>query len=316
MNFTARPDPVYASMQDWMQQWSDLETRLHVLLLSPQREPDFPAQLNALHLRMTQWLEADADSTLYWLFQLAASSTVAYSASHAMICCALCHLVAPSLSLTAAQQQSLAMAALTMNIAMTRLQDDLATQASSPTASQRESIDTHAARSAQWLRELGITDPDWLNVVEQHHDAQASACLLTRTLMATDRYAAMISPRETRPGKCITDSARHVIMRSGDSVDDVGRALLQTVGICPPGTFVRLNDGRVAVVLRRSAQPGEPWVASVLDATEHPVPEPELINTAVDGFGIEAALVTQSVRARLNHPRLLQLSRMVLAQGT
>ncbi|HEX5804948.1 MAG TPA: phosphodiesterase [Macromonas sp.] len=315
MNFTAQPDPVYANMQDWMQQWSDLETRLHVLLLSPQRSPDFPAQLDNLHQRITQLLAADADSTLYWLFQLAASSTVAYSASHAMICSALCHLVAPALGLHGGQQHSLAMAALTMNIAMTRLQDDLATQSSAPTASQRESIDTHAARSAQWLRELGIVDADWLSVVEQHHDASSSPSLLTRTLMATDRYAALISPRETRPGKCITDSARHVIVRSGDTIDDVGQALLQTVGICPPGTFVRLNDGRVAVVLRRSGRPGEPWVASVLDANQHPVPEPELINTAEDGRGIEAALVTQSVRARLNHPRLLQLSRMALAHG-
>jgi len=316
MNFSAQPDPVYANMQDWMQQWSDLETRLHVLLLSPQRHPDFPAQLDALHQRMTQWLAADADSTLYWLFQLAASSTVAYSASHAMICSALCHLVAPALALNDAQQHSLAMAALTMNIAMTRLQDDLATQSSAPTASQRENIDTHAARSAQWLRELGVTDMEWLSIVEQHHDSSTSSNLLTRTLMATDRYAALISPRETRPGKCITDSARHVVVRSGDTIDDIGRALLQTVGICPPGTFVRLNDGRVAVVLRRSGQPGEPWVASVLDASEHPVPEPELINSADDGLGIEAALVTQSVRARLNHPRLLQLSRMALAQGS
>lgn len=314
MNFSARPDPVYASMQDWMQQWSDLETRLHVLLLTPQQQAGFPEQIQAVHGRMTQLLALDADSTLYWLFQLAASSTVAYSASHAMISACLCHLVAPELKLAPAQHSSLSLAALTMNIAMTRLQDDLAAQTSQPTPEQRERIDTHAARGAQWLRELGVTDTDWLNVVEQHHDTTANTCLLTRILMAIDRYAALISPRQSRPGKCITDSARHVIVRNGNTMDDVGHALLQTVGICPPGTFVRLNDGRVAVVLRRSGRPGEPWVASVLDATEHPVAEPELINTADDGCGIEAALVTQTVRVRLNHPRLLQLSRMAVAR--
>ncbi len=315
MNFSAQPDPAYASMPDWMQQWSDLETRLHVLLLAPPQPSEFPAQLGALHQRMKQLLALDADSSLYWLFQLAASSTVAYSASHAMVCTVLCHLVANELDLGLEQQDSLGMAALSMNIAMTRLQDDLAAQTTPPSLAQRELIDTHAARSAQWLREVGVTDPDWLHVVEQHHDAVSDAELPARILMAADRYAALISPRQTRPGKCITDSARHVIVRSGNSLDAVGHAMLKAVGICPPGTFVRLNDGTVAVVLRRSGRPGEPWVASVLDAHEHPVPEPELINTAEDGHGIEAALITQTVRARLNHPRLLQLSRMAVAHG-
>lgn len=315
MNFSAQPDPAYASMPDWMHQWSDLETRLHVLLLAPHQQPEFTEQLRALHQRMLQLLALDADSSLYWLFQLAASSTVAYSASHAMVCAALCHLVAGELKLNATQQDSLALAALSMNIAMTRLQDDLAAQTVPPSSEQRELIETHAARSAQWLREMGVSDPDWLHVVEQHHDTSSDTGLPTRILMAADRYAALISPRQTRPGKCITDSARHVIVRSGNSLDEVGHALLTTVGICPPGTFVRLNDGTVAVVLRRSGRPGEPWVASVLDAKQHPLAEPALINTAEDGQGIEAALITQTVRVRLNHPRLLQLSRMAVAHG-
>lgn len=314
MNFSAQPDPAYTSMQSWMQQWADLETQLHVLLLAPQQQNDFPAKMAELHDSMIHLLELDADSTLYWLFQLAASSTVAYSASHAMVCAALCHLVAPELGLDQAERRSLTLAALTMNLAMTRLQDDLAAQATPPTAPQREQIDTHASRSAQCLRDLGVDDTLWLNTVEQHHAGTDQTDLPTRILQATDRYAAIISPRETRPGRCVTDSARQVVARRGDTVDDVGHALLKTVGICPPGTFVRLDDGRVAVVLRRTGKPGEPWVASVLDEHKHPVLEPELLNTTHDGCGVEAALVTNTVRVRLNHARLLQLSRMAVAR--
>lgn len=313
MTFDAPADPAYPLMQDWIQQWNDVEARLSLLLLAPQQKPDFGAQLDALHQRIMAMHTLDADATLYWLFQLAASSTVGYSVSHSMVCASLCRLVAEELKLEPAARDSLTRAALTMNIAMTRLQDELAAMTEAPSAEQRELIETHAPRGAQWLRELGVTDALWLHTVEQHHDT-TSTDLPTRILMATDRYAALISPRETRPGRCITDSGRYVVVRSGDTMDEVGHALLRTVGICPPGTFVRLIDERVAVVLRRSGQPGEPWVAAVLDAQGHPVPEPELVHTGEDGYGIEAALISRTVRVRLNHPRLLQLSRMAAAR--
>jgi len=314
MNFSSQPDPAYASMHDWMQQWSDLDTRLSAMLLAPQQQPGFPDQIQALHQRMDALLALDPDSALYWLFQLAASSTVGYSASHAMVCAALSELLATELGLTTPQRHSLGLAALTMNIAMTRLQDELAAQMVQPTAEQRALIDTHPARGAQWLRELGVQDKLWLHIVEQHHEQGNATDLPTRILMATDRYAALISPRETRPGRCVTDAGRHAVVTQGQVIDDVGHTLLKTVGICPPGTFVRLLDGRVAVVLRRSGRPGEPWVASVLEGDNHPVVEPELIDTGAEGCGIEAALVTQTVRVRLNHPRLLQLSRMAAAR--
>ncbi|TDQ43976.1 HD-GYP domain-containing protein [Tepidicella xavieri] len=314
MSFAAQPDPAYAAMRDWMERWSDLEARLAALLLAPQEAGHFPARLQDIHHQADTLLALDADATLYWLFQLAASSPVGYSASHAMVCWALCRLVGQTLGHTEQEQTSLACAALTMNIAMTRLQDELANQTAPPTAEQRAAIDTHAARGAQWLRELGVRDAAWLQIVEQHHLTEAELPAPVRLLQAADRYAAMISPRETRPGRCVTDSSRHALIHQGHGVDDVGHALVRTVGICPPGSFVRLQDDRIAVVLRRSGRPAEPWVATVLDARGIPVAEPTLVDTGRDGDGIAAALVTQTVRVRLNHPRLLQLSRMALAQ--
>jgi len=316
MNFSTQPDPAYAAMRHWPQQWSDLETQLAALLLAPPTAPEFLQRLLNIHRQGQELLHLDADSTLYWLFQLAASSTVTYSASHAMVCWALCQLVAQDLNLPPHESESLALAALSMNLSMTRLQDTLAEQTTPPTPEQRAHIDTHAARSAQWLRELGVLDPLWLSTVEQHHETHSGLSLVTRILQGMDRYAALLSPRESRPGRCVTDSGRHLVMRPGQGgLDEIGHALLRTVGICPPGTFVRLADGRVAVVLRRSGRPGEPWVASVLNAEGTPEIEPCLVDTGQDGHGIEAALLTRTVRVRLNHTKLLQLSRMALAQG-
>ena len=49
--------------------------------------------------------------------------------------------------LPAHERNSLVHAALTMNIAMTAMQDELATQADKPSAAQQELIRTHAAKN-------------------------------------------------------------------------------------------------------------------------------------------------------------------------
>lgn len=312
MAFSAHPDPAYGAMRDWIERWSEIEARLSRLLLVPADSSAFADQITQTEQQAHELLDLDADASLYWLFQLASSSAVGYSTSHALVCWALCRLVARSLDLPPVEQQALAHAALTMNIAMTGLQDALALQPSPPTPEQRQQIDEHPEAGTRLLSTLGIQNPLWLNTVAQHHHP-APDRLTTQLLQAADRYSAMISPRETRAGQCVTDSGRQALLRLGAGPDDLGHVLIKTVGICPPGTFVRLEDDRVAIVLRRSGRPGEPWVASVLDQRGFPVVEPALIDTGDDGEGIAAALVSQTVRARLNHPRLLQLSRMALA---
>jgi HD-GYP domain-containing protein (c-di-GMP phosphodiesterase class II) len=314
MTFAAAPDPAYALMRDWTQRWSDLESDLARLLLHPHADSNFCTRLQTLQQQAHGLLQLDPDASLYWLLQLAASTSIGYSSSHALVCWALSRLVAPSLACSAPQQLSLAHAALTMNIAMTPLQNTLAEQPQEPSAEQRAAIETHAARSAQWLRELGVTDADWLHTVELHHEPQDDLDTPTRLLQAVDRYAAQISPRETRAGRCVTDSGRQaVVAHSQGAVNAIGHALLRTVGICPPGSYVRLEDESTAVVLRRTDRPDAPWVAQVLDAAGAALADPTLIDTRLDGCGIAAALVAQTVRVRLNHARLLHLSRIALA---
>jgi HD-GYP domain-containing protein (c-di-GMP phosphodiesterase class II) len=298
-------------MRDWIERWSDIETQLSRLLLAPNEAPAFVNQLNGVESQAHELLALDEDATLYWLLQLASSSTMGYSTSHALVCWAICRLVGRAVDCPSVEQQGLALAALTMNIGMTRLQDELAEQSTPPTPAQLQVIDDHPRKGVALLAGLGVQNALWLDIVAQHHDP-AAVRRVTQLLQAVDRYSAMISPRETRPGQCVTDSGRYALLKQGVGPDDLGHALVKTVGVCPPGTFVRLEDDRVAIVLRRSSRPGEPWVATIQDGRGFPVVEPALIDTGHDGEGIAAALVTRTVRARLNHARLLQLSRMAL----
>ena len=302
--------------EDLLSLWSDLEAGLAVILGSPASIQEFEQRVWQYDRWMRTLLQRDADVGLYLLFQLASNSPVGYSASHALICAVLSHLVAIDLSLQPKERDSLVHAALTMNIAMTALQDQLASQLDPPSPTQIDAIRAHAVKGGMVLANIGVLDDLWLDIVTGHHDEDRyqgsgqpvpSAVRLARILRIVDRYAAMISPRKTRAGRSATDSMRSIMGEAGDPRDEVGPALVRAVGLCPPGTYVRLDNGEIAVVMRRSAKANRPHVAIVLSETGQLVGQPRLHRTAQGSPQIRSSLAASSVRVRLNHHLVLQL---------
>lgn len=301
--------------EDLLGLWSDLESGLGIILGSPDSSQEFEQRVWQYDRWMKDLLQRDTDVGLYLLFQLASNSPVGYSASHALVSAVLCHLIALELKLPLNERNSLVHAALTMNIAMTALQDQLAGQIEKPTAQQQDAIRAHAVNGGLMLANMGVTDALWLDTITRHHDestddigglsALAPAKRLARILLVVDRYAAMISPRKSREGRSATDSARSITTNAAEQKDEVGQALVRVVGLYPPGTYVRLNNRQVAVVMRRSSQPRHPHVAIVLTETGALLHPPRLHRTASPG--IKAALAVSAVRERLNHYLILQL---------
>ena len=122
--------------EDLLGQWSDLESGLGIILSSPDSIQEFNHRVVQYDRWMQGLMNRDPDVGLYLLFQLASNSPVGYSASHALVCATLCHVVAKELSTSVKERDSLVHAALTMNIAMTQLQDALANQVEKPTPAQ------------------------------------------------------------------------------------------------------------------------------------------------------------------------------------
>lgn len=302
--------------EDLLSQWSDLESALSVLLARPLQVQDFPSKIRQFDSWLQDLVAHDIDAALYLMFQLASTSTVGYSASHALVCGTLCHILAPELGLPPAERNSLVRAALTMNIAMTRMQDELAEQRERPSAAQQDTIRNHPDESQALLERLFITDALWLDVVGQHHTtvpdreplkAQSPQDRLTRILGTIDRYAALISPRKSRAGRSATDSVRAIVGNETDLRDEVSYTLVRSIGLCPPGTFVRLDDGDIAVVLRRSDKANHPLVASVLDRNGTACRQPRLHETTSGKPHIQSALARSAVSLELNHRTMMRL---------
>ena len=302
--------------EDLLSLWSDLEAGLGIILGSPGSIQEFEQRVWQYDRWMQTLLQRDTDVGLYLLFQLATNSPVGYSASHALVCAVLCHLIAVELALVQKERDSLVHAALTMNIAMTALQDQLAGQVEKPSSAQYDAIRAHPVKGGLMLANMGVLDDLWLGVVASHHDENMHMGelrladpieRLARIVRIVDRYAAMISPRRTRAGRSATDSVRSIIGDSGEPSEEIGHALVRTVGLCPPGTYVRLDNGEIAVVMRRSSTPNHPHVAIVLGETGQLVGQPRLHRTAQSSPQIRSALAASTVRVRLNHHLILQL---------
>jgi hypothetical protein len=296
--------------EDLLAEWSDLESGLGIILANPDSTQQFAHRV----LQYDRWMQAlmrrDPDVGLYLLFQLAGNSPVGYSASHALVCSVLCHLIASELLLPPKERDSLVHAALTMNIAMTTVQDVLASQTEKLTHLQQDLIRLHPVKGAMMLGKLGVLDEHWLEVVSQHHATSSDAIdfrqapvgvRLSRILRMVDRYAAMISPRMSRAGRSATESARAVMAGATANTDPIGHAMLRVVGLCPPGTYVRMDSGELAVVVRRSNQINLPFVVIVGATSGEMLAGPLLHNTAQGAPHIRSALPASGIRAPLNH---------------
>ncbi|MDE2415996.1 MAG: phosphodiesterase [Comamonadaceae bacterium] len=310
------PESADSEYEDLLGQWSDLESALSVLLTRPHSVQDFSPKLRQCDRWLQDLVAHDIDAALYLMFQLASTSSVGYSASHALVCATLCHILAPEFGLPQSERNSLVRAAFTMNIGMTALQDLLAQQREPLSPAQQQTVARHPQASVDLLDGLHITDDLWLDVVAQHHAPQPEVAQLaglsttdrlTRILSTIDRYAAMISPRKSRAGRSATDSVRAIVGHDSELRDEVGLTLVRTVGLCPPGTFVRLDNAETAIVLRRSERANFPLVASVLDTKGEPHTTPSLYHTVRGQPRIQSALARSAVTVQLPHRVMVRL---------
>jgi HD-GYP domain-containing protein (c-di-GMP phosphodiesterase class II) len=300
--------------EDLLGLWADLEAGLGVILAYPTNVEEFLARPPQYDRWMLDLLQRDTDVGLYLLFQLATHSSAGYSTSHALVCAVLCHLIAVDFALPVSERNSLVRAALTMNIAMTALQDQLANQNARPNLEQQLAIKSHASQGAELLGNMGVTDSLWLNIIELHHtnvirkqERQTPSQRLAHILCVIDRYAAMISPRQSRVGRSAAESAQSLLNTAEGQGQHVEKALVRIVGLCPPGTFVQLDNGEVAVVTRRSNQPNLPDVAIVINQNGNTIKPPCLHRTALRGPAIQSALAASAAPDRINHHLILKL---------
>lgn len=296
--------------------WQELVMHLDQALRDVRSDSDWLTRVKSVHTRARMLAERRLDASLYHLVYAAANSVEKYSCHHALLSLLMSEQAASMLGWEQARVDSLGRAALCMNVAMLKLQDQLAVTQHAPTPDMRAEINAHAATGARLLRRGGLDDELACQVVALHHDnSQAEVPLaqlpperqLARLLRRVDIFGAKISRRATRAPMSPVQAAREACLGPAGVPDEIGGALLKAVGLYPPGSFVELACGEIGIVVARGRRANLPYVASLVSAAGNVLGEPALRDTIESRFNVKNAVPPNQVKVRPPHERLLAM---------
>jgi len=225
-----------------------------------------------------------------------------YTVRHLIHCALLVELVAYRIGYSPDDRHRLVAASLTANVGMLELQERLMKQGM-VTPEQRQEINGHCERSVALLRQAGVQDDLWLEIVLQHHERMDGGGYPrglrgpeivegARLIALADIYHAKISDRIYRAAMLPTHALRQVFLGKGKDVDqDLAQLFIKEVGVYPPGGFVTLTNGELAVVTHRAQDGRLPLVASIITPRGAPYPRPLSRDTGNKEYAIKETAV-------------------------
>ena len=187
----------------------------------------------------------------------------------------LCHFIARQFGLEEKRATVLTAAALTANLALVPVADQLNASNKVLTDDQRAVIRKHPLRSIDALKSAGISNKLLLRIVAQHHEQadgsgypeglSGGEILPEAEILAlSERYVAMITKRAYRNRMNITEARKLIAtLADGKFRPAIPRSLLQVLGDHPPGMLVRLVNNEVGVVTRRADRTRGPFVKAI-----------------------------------------------------
>jgi hypothetical protein len=293
--------------------WQSIKKSFAFALAATDFETGWLDRLTKSAIRIRELTGQDPDVALYMMLQSATNDADNYSANHAMFCAVVADLCTAYFEWPEDEAAAVRNAALTMNIGMLLLQNSMAQQSESPSSAQKLRVEGHPAKSVELLKSAGVDDSLWLETVRRHHrpvdDAESSEPLLppqrlAQLLQRIYVFTAKLSRRKTRSGSTATVAARDACLDSSGLPDATGATLLRVLGLYPPGSFVRLINGEIGVVIRRGDKAHTPVVASVRRADGAVISQPTVRDTGNRRHSVQRSMSAEEVKMRLNHERV------------
>ena len=294
--------------------WGQCMERVGQALQSCTQE-GFAEALDEVSAPVQALIERDSDLAIFQVLRQDGNKHTQYGITHSVHTAITAFLVAQRLGWDMDSVQKVFKVALTMNVSMLELQGQLAEQTAPVTAEQREAILSHPQRSVQMLQLAGITDPDWLDGVADHHVAPDGSGYpagrhevndLAALVRRADIYTAKLSPRTTRSAMAADRAGRAMFMY--DPGNSMTAALVKEFGVYPPGCFVKLVSGETAVVVKRGASVVTPRVAALTTASGATLQEPVPRDTSKREYAIAGVVGEGAVPVRVAPEKLVSLA--------
>jgi len=292
--------------------WEQAIWRLERLLGSLE-EPDFPTRCDEFAVQLMELVQRDPDIGIYLSVRQDARRLNLYGLTHSLHCALLCQLVATRLGWPGERARTLVKAALTMNLSILDVQGRYAVHGRLGEA-QRAQIRAHPEQAVARLRAAGVADEAWLQTVLEHHERKGGGGYPgnlsevsegAELLRMADVFMAKISSRSERPALPIQDAARQLFAETGGSPG--AAAIIKEYGIYPPGNYVQLVSGEMAIVIRRGATAHTPVAAAITDKSGMPSVSTARRDTAQAAYAIKALGDAKALVLRMPPERLYGL---------
>ncbi|MFA7279503.1 MAG: HD domain-containing phosphohydrolase [Sterolibacterium sp.] len=293
---------------DPFQLWNEIVEKLDQLLHHYEQSAAVQGQFAEIAKSVQVLSEHSKDAALAAMILLTQQNR--YSLEHCLHAALLADMVAQRLEWPQERRKSLVCAALSMNISTVDTQQQLTEQAGPLTPEQREAIKNHPKSSVDILSRVGVNDSIWLQSVQDHHETPlgngypfgikevGEEATLLRT---TDVFSAKVSPRLNRKQMNGAQAARVLFTDPGmTTANPFIAVLIKEVGIYPPGSFVKLANGELAVVYKRSSSAHTPVVLSLTNSKGTPEMKPMRRDTAREEYNIKTVVPRDQVNLRIN----------------
>ncbi len=312
---TAREEVMKAPRSQLPQLWSkSMDAVAQAIRQSPQ-DAGFRDALEEASTPVLSLIERDPDLAIFQVLRQGAGVDTDYGARRSLHAAITSHLVAHRLGWDSADANRAFKVALTMNLSMLELQGELARQNTPPTPEQRAALQTHPMRSVQMLELAGVRDADWLQAVLHHHEGEDGSGYpsgrtdvgdLASLARRADVYTSKLASRSNRDSLAADVAGRQMFMQ--DPGHPMTAALVKEFGVYPPGCYVRLSSGELAIVVARGPTVTTPVVACLTNARGAPLQTPLRRDTTDRAHAVLSVVGEGSVSIRMPVEQLLKLA--------
>ena len=270
-----KPDPDQLKNQSLFEEIIFLQQRVRSMLLHALSRPGLEARVRSIAQKVLELSERHPDGLIASMLLLPFQD---YGAAHTLHTAALLALITRHMPLPAGHREVLLCAALTMNISQIELQNELFSHQGTLAPEQKTAIREHPLLSSAILREAGIENELWHALEQTHHvNWQGSGYPFglerkqilppAHLLHLADITCAKLAPRRYRAAQLPATALGNLFQRKDVDFDAAFTTMLiRELGIYPPGSFVKLANNEIAVVLARRHKPSEPQVAALRKA--------------------------------------------------
>jgi putative nucleotidyltransferase with HDIG domain len=185
-----------------------------------------------------------------------------YTYMHSVAVCALMVALARQLGMNEAQARDAGMAGLLHDIGKMAVPEAILDKPGALTDAEFQVIKSHPVAGHRILSEGRGVPEAALDVVLHHHEkidgsgyphglSKDDISPIARMGAVCDVYDAITSHRPYKQGWCPNEALRRMASWKGHFDPDVFQAFVKSIGIYPVGTLVRLESGRLGVVLQQ-----------------------------------------------------------------